>query len=169
LYCIKTSGERSPQGPKSKTINLLNELNEFYYNEYQPLINHEKKTIKKIITCFTLCKKELSSDVQEHFIQHLLRFINKTTDNITKDKKVLYKFKNQLLIKKYEETENIFEFWKQTYLHNILPEHIDKSIHYDVKVKPFDYLKGKFFFFFFYFLFLFFLIIIIINYKVCYI
>jgi hypothetical protein len=51
------------------------------------------------------------------------------------------------LNKKYEETENIFEFWKQAHLPNILPEHIDKSIHYDVKVKPFDYLKGMFFFF----------------------
>jgi hypothetical protein len=49
LYCIKTLGERSSQGPTSKNISLLNELNEFYNNEYQPLINHEKKTIKKFI------------------------------------------------------------------------------------------------------------------------
>ena len=28
------------------------------------------------------------------------------------------------------------------YLPNIIPENIKKSVHYDVKVKPFDYLKG---------------------------
>jgi hypothetical protein len=100
LYCITTLGERSPQGPKSKNINLLNELNELYNNEYQPLINHEKKQLKKLSLVLPYVAKQiekaLSNNVQEH-IQHLLRFINKTTDNITKDKKVLYKFKNQLL------------------------------------------------------------------------
>jgi hypothetical protein len=95
LYCIKTLGERSPQGPKSKNINLLNELNEFYNNEYQPLINHEKKQLKNLSYVAQQIETALSNNVQEHFIQHLLRFINKTTDNITKDKKVLYKFKNQ--------------------------------------------------------------------------
>jgi hypothetical protein len=36
----------------------------------------------------------------------------------------------------------MFNVWKQTHLPNILPTEIKKSIHYDVKVKPFDYLKG---------------------------
>jgi hypothetical protein len=96
LYCIKTLGERSPQGRKSKNINLLNELNEFYNNEY-----HEKKQSHVLPYVARQIEKALSNNAQEHFIQHLLRFIYKTTDNITKDKKVLYKFKNQLLNKKY--------------------------------------------------------------------
>jgi hypothetical protein len=53
LYCIKTLGERSPQGRKGKNINLLNEL---YNNEYQPLINHEKKQLKKL-SHVSLCSK----------------------------------------------------------------------------------------------------------------
>ena len=36
----------------------------------------------------------------------------------------------------------MFNEWKITHLPNILPDIINKSIHYDVKVKPFDYLKG---------------------------
>ena len=40
------------------------------------------------------------------------------------------------------ETDAMFDEWKQLHLHNILPENIKKSIHYDVKVKPFEYLKG---------------------------
>ena len=41
-----------------------------------------------------------------------------------------------------KETDIIFNEWKQLHLPNILPKNIKKSIHYDVKVKPFEYLKG---------------------------
>jgi hypothetical protein len=36
----------------------------------------------------------------------------------------------------------MFTEWKNTHLHNIIPQNIKKSIYYDVKVRPFDYLKG---------------------------
>jgi hypothetical protein len=36
----------------------------------------------------------------------------------------------------------MFDDWKTIHLSNILPENITKSIHYDVKVSPFNYLKG---------------------------
>jgi hypothetical protein len=82
----------------------------------------------------------LHNNFQEHFIQHFLRFINKTTNEITEDKATLFQFKKQLL--ELNETGEMFSNWKLTHLHNILPTEIKKSIHYDVKVKPFDYLKG---------------------------
>jgi hypothetical protein len=41
-----------------------------------------------------------------------------------------------------EETNEIFNIWKLTHLHNILPTNINKSIYYDVKIRQFDYLKG---------------------------
>ncbi|MFY7729929.1 MAG: hypothetical protein ACOVRN_10455, partial [Flavobacterium sp.] len=41
-----------------------------------------------------------------------------------------------------EETDIIFNDWKNIHLHNILPTEIKKSIHYDIKVRPFEYLKG---------------------------
>jgi hypothetical protein len=36
----------------------------------------------------------------------------------------------------------MFSNWKLTHLPHILPSEIKKSIHYDIKVRPFEYLKG---------------------------
>jgi hypothetical protein len=82
----------------------------------------------------------LHNNFQEHFIQHFLRFINKTTNQITEDKSILFQFKNKCL--SLEETDIIFDDWKNIHLPNILPTEIKKSIHYDIKVRPFEYLKG---------------------------
>jgi hypothetical protein len=145
LYCIKTLGVRSNQGAKCKDTYMLEALQEFYNNEYQPLLNHEKTLLKN--TTFLLpylatqLHTSLSNNTQEHFIQHFLRFINKTTTKITEDKATLFKFKKQLL-ECIDETDMIFDEWKITHLPNILPTNIKKSIHYDVKVSPFNYLKG---------------------------
>ena len=144
LYCIKTLGIRDNRGKKGKDTELLEVLEQFYKTEYQPLLNHEKTNLKN--TSFLLpylatqIHTSLHNNFQEHFIQHFLRFINKTTNEITEDKAILFQFKKQLL--ELNETDEIFSNWKLTHLHNILPTDIKKSIHYDVKAKPFDYLKG---------------------------
>ncbi len=144
LYCIKTLGLRDNRGKKVKDTELLELLDAFYKTEYQPLLNHEKTNLKN--TTFLLpylatqIHTSLHNNFQEHFIQHLLRFINKTTNEITEDKSTLFQFKKQLL--ELNETDEIFSNWKHTHLHNILPTEIKKSIHYDIKVRPFEYLKG---------------------------
>ncbi len=143
-YCIKTLGTRDKRGKKCKDTELFEKLEEFYKTEYQPLLNHEKTNLKN--TTFLLpylatqIYTSLSNNIQEHFIQHFLRFINKTTNDITEDKATLFKLKKQLL--ELNETDEIFSNWKLTHLSNILPTEIKKSIHYDVKVRPFEYLKG---------------------------
>jgi hypothetical protein len=48
----------------------------------------------------------LSNNIQEHFIQHFLRFINKTTNEITEDKASLFQFKKQVM--ELEETNEAF-------------------------------------------------------------
>lgn len=53
----------------------------------------------------------------------------------------LFKFK-KLVLECNDETDTMFDEWKTTHLPNILPTNIKKSVHYDVKMKPFDYLKG---------------------------
>jgi hypothetical protein len=145
LYCIKTLGVRSNQGVKCKDTGLLEPLQEFYDKEYQPLLHHEKTQLKNMTFLLpylaTQIHTSLSNNTQEHFIQHFLRFINKTTMKITEDKAILFKFKKQLL-ECNEETDTMFDEWKNTHLPNILPTNIRKSVHYDVKVSPFDYLKG---------------------------
>ena len=144
LYCIKTLGSRDNRGKKGKDTELLEMLNTFYKTEYQPLLNHEKTNLKN--TTFLLpylatqIHTSLHNNFQEHFIQHFLRFINKTTNEITEDKATLFQFKKQLL--ELNETDEIFSNWKLTHLHNILPTEIKKSIHYDIKVRPFEYLNG---------------------------
>ena len=144
LYCIKTLGIRDNRGKKGKDTELLEALDSFYKNEYQPLLNHEKTNLKN--TTFLLpylatqIHTSLSNNIQEHFIQHFLRFINKTTNEITEDKALLFQFKKQLL--ELNETDEMFSNWKLTHLQNIFPIEIKKSIHYDIKVRPFEYLKG---------------------------
>jgi hypothetical protein len=144
IYCIKTLGTRDNRGKKGKDTDLLEKLDIFYKNEYQPLLNHVKTNLKN--TTFLLpylatqIHTSLSNNTKERFIQHFLRFINKTTNEITEDKSILFQFKKQLM--ELKETDIIFNEWKQLHLPNILPKNIKKSIHYDVKVKPFEYLKG---------------------------
>jgi len=144
LYCIKTLRTRDNRGKKGKDTELLETLEQFYKTEYQPLLNHEKTNLKN--TTFLLpylatqIHTSLHNNFQEHFIQHFLRFINKTTNQITEDKSILFQFKNKCL--SLEETDFIFDDWKNTHLPNILPTEIKKSIHYDIKVRPFEYLKG---------------------------
>ena len=144
LYCIKSLGSRDNRGKKGKDTELLEILDTFYKTEYQPLLNHVKTNLKN--TSFLLpylatqIHTSLHNNFQEHFIQHFLRFINKTTNEITEDKATLFQFKKQLL--ELDETDEMFSNWKLTHLHNILPSEIKKTIHYDIKVRPFEYLKG---------------------------
>jgi hypothetical protein len=145
LYCIKSLGIRDNRGQKGKDTGLLEKLDTFYKTEYQPLLNHKKTNLKN--TTFLLpylatqIHTSLHNNFQEHFIQHFLRFINKTTNEITEDKSILFKFKNQL-IRLDNETDTIFNDWKTAHLSHILPTEIKKSVNYDIKVRPFDYLKG---------------------------
>ena len=144
-YCIKSLGTRDNRGKKCKDTELLETLEKFYQEEYHPSLNHEKTNLKN--TTFLLpylatqIHTSLHNNFQEHFIQHFLRFINITTSKITGDKSILFKLKHQL-INLNNETDEMFNEWKTTHLSNILPTEIKKSIHYDVKVRPFEYLKG---------------------------
>jgi len=143
-YCIKTLGTRDNRGKKCKDTELLETLEEFYKSEYQPLLNHEKTNLKN--TTFLLpylstqIHTSLSNNIQERFIQHFLRFINKTTNGITEDKQILFQFKKNIM--ELTDKNELFNLWKETHLQNIIPENVKKSVYYDVKVRPFDYLKG---------------------------
>ena len=143
-YCIKTLGTRDNRGKKCKDAELLETLEEFYKTEYQPLLNHEKTNLKN--TTFLLpylatqIHTSLSNNIQEHFIQHLLRFINKTTNDITEDKQLLFQFKKNIM--ELTDTNELFNLWKGTHLQNVIPENVKKSVYYDAKARPFEYLKG---------------------------
>jgi hypothetical protein len=143
-YCIKTLGTKSNSGRKSKDTQLLDTLNKFYLKEYQPLLNHTKTNLVNKSHLINIIAEQIqvciSTNIQEHFIQHFLRFINKTTNDITADKKELFELKHKLLM--LEETNEKFNNWKHTHLSYILPTNITKTIYYDVKTRQFEYLKG---------------------------
>jgi hypothetical protein len=143
-YCIKTLGTKSNSGRKSKDTQLLDNLQEFYNKEYQHLLNHNKTSLVNKSHLINILAEQIqiciSNNIQEHFIQHFLRFINKTTNGITNDKKELFDLKHKLLM--LEETNEKFNIWKLTHLPNIFPNNIKQSIYYDVKVRQFEYLKG---------------------------
>jgi hypothetical protein len=144
-YCIKTLGTKSNSGRKSKDTQLLDTLQQFYTKEYQPLLlNHTKTNLVNKSHLINIIAEQIqvciSTNIQEHFIQHFLRFINKTTNEITEDKKELFEFKHKLLM--LEETNEKFNVWKLTHLQHILPTNINKSVYYDVKVRQLEYLKG---------------------------
>ena len=143
LYCLKVLGTRDNRGRQMANVGLLESLETFYNAEYQPLLNHEKTNLKNkphlLPYLATQIHTSLSNNAQERFIQHFLRFVNKTAP--TDDKPTLFKFKHQVLSLN-DETDIIFNDWKITHLPNILPSKITKSVHYDVKVNPMNYLKG---------------------------
>ena len=146
LYCMKTLGTRDNRGKKSVNTDLLEKLDTFYTNEYQPLVNHEKVSLlnKTYLLPYlaTHIHTAFSNNIIERFTTHLLRFINVTTNHITEDKPTLFQFKNRLFNLDVEKDKQFIE-WKNTHLRFILPTTpIKKSIHYDVKVRPFSYLKG---------------------------
>ena len=144
-YAMKTLGSKSNCGRKIKNSELMNSLEQFYTKEYQPLVSHVKTDLKnknyivpllatQVYTC-------MSNNVQERFIQHLFRFINITTRDITQDKAVLFKFKSQIMFLQ-NDTDVIFNEWKAKHLHHILPTEIKESIHLDIKIRSMLYLKG---------------------------
>ena len=144
MSCIKTLGIRDNRGAKSKNTELLKTLDEFYINEYQPLLKHEKTNLRNKVYLLpyiaTQIYTNLTVNIQEHFVQHIRRFINITTTEITSDKEILYKFKKQLL--ELSDTNILFNNWLEEHRDNILPTNIQISVNYDVKVRPFEYLKG---------------------------
>ncbi len=144
MSCIKILGIKDNRGAKNKDVELLETLNEFYIREYQSLLNHQKTNLtnKTFLLPYIVTQiyTSISVNIQEHFIQHLLRFINKTTKGITEDKEVLHQFKKQLL--SLEDTDNLFNDWMDKHKNYILPNGIEKSVNYDVKVRPLEYLKS---------------------------
>ena len=145
LYCMKTLGERDKRGKQAIDETLLKKLEGFYVDEYQPLVNHTKISLKNktyiLPYLATHIHTAFSNNITERFTTHLRRFINSTTTDIVENKATLFQFKKRIFNLE-DEKEQQFREWKDLHLHHILPSNIKKSIHYDVKVRPFDYVKG---------------------------
>jgi hypothetical protein len=143
MYCLRVLGTRDARGRKSTNTELQNVLEQFYTVEYQPLLNHVKTSLvnKSYIIPYlaTQIHTAITNNVQERFIQHFNRFINKTAPE--SEKALRFQFKHRIL--SLEQTnDSTFDTWKSTHLSNILPSDINISVYYDVKKNPMRYLKG---------------------------
>ena len=83
-YCIMALGTRDTRGKKAENTILLDELNKFYDNEFQPIYKHTKYNISGLnfilpYLCIniTTC---LSTNIKEHFSKRIVKFINKLGD-----------------------------------------------------------------------------------------
>lgn len=144
LYCIKTQGIRDNRGKQAKDTKLLKELDDFYEKEYKPLlIDKEKINLKNLSFLLPYLAISINTSIQnnikERFLQHLLRFINITTKDLTEDKTIKFKLKTAILNKK--EIPKEFTKWYNKYKDGILPKEIKKSVHYDIKAYPNQFLK----------------------------
>ena len=98
-YVFMTSWTRDNKSKKSTNTDLINKLDEFYKNEYQPIFNHTKFDLKGL--SFTLpyiaisIETMLTTNLKEHFIKRLYRFINI--------------FSNKYYDEKYKNNNNDYE------------------------------------------------------------
>jgi len=149
-------------GQKIGNSILMEKLVLFYEKEYKPLLNHIPtnltNTTQLIRYISTQIHTSISNNVQEHFIDHFKRFVNKTLPTL--DRSTSAHLKHQILsmnttpsapepanmVALATDPEDIVK-WKSTHLIHILPDcavhgEITKSVYYDVKANPLKFLKG---------------------------
>ena len=101
-------------------------------------------------------------NIQEHYIQHLLKFIKLTINNYDKNKNNQSKFYSFILNDEYNNTKEIIKFnelsnklklFYEDYINIFILEdylkdnekHIKKSLNYIIKCKPLFFLKSMYY------------------------
>jgi hypothetical protein len=164
-YCITTIGEKNKCGRPSTDLPLLQKLKEFYDNEYQPIFNHQKYDLKCLsFTLPYICQTIetcISTNLKEHFIKRLLRFINifadkfydkKYNNDIIDEKEYIkvkrdniWKLKKAIIENKYTEIPDKLKDWFNDNKKFIIPDEFTKSIAYDCQCNPSKYIKYLFY------------------------
>lgn len=154
-YCITALGTRDNRGKKIKETPLLQEILNFYTDEFKPINNHVKYqlnnlsfTLPYVIISVETCIK---NNIKEHFVKRLAKFINifggnyydanytgEIQDNNSKEykkekKTLLYKVKKCIIENKIEELPPFMNEWYNTVKNNITPTNIEKTMAYDCK------------------------------------
>ena len=156
-YCISTLGTRDNRGKKTVETPLLQEIQKFYTDEFQPINNHQKYDFINLSYIFpyvyTSIHTSIMNNIKEHFAKRLSKFIsifggihydknykgkhkNKSSDEYIKDKKaLLYKVKKCILENTIEKMPEIMITWYNTVKDNLKVDNIEKSMAYDCKTK----------------------------------
>jgi hypothetical protein len=154
-YCITALGTRDNRGKKIKETPLLQEILNFYTDEFKPINNNVKYQLNNL--SFTLpyviisVETSIKNNIKEHFVKRLAKFINifggnyydanytgEIQDNNSKEykkekKTVLYKVKKCIIENKIEELPPFMNEWYNTVKNNITPTNIEKTMAYDCK------------------------------------
>ena len=79
-YCITALGTRDNRGKKTVATPLLQEIQEFYTTDFQPINNHQKHQLNNLsYTIHYICSSievNITNNIKEHFIKHLFKFIS---------------------------------------------------------------------------------------------
>ena len=162
-YCITTLGTRDNRGKKTVDTPLLQEINNFYATEFQPINNHQKHQLNNLsYTLPYVCSSievSITNNIKEHFIKRLSKFISifgsnyyeehyngniqdRNSKDYKKEKKtLLYKVKKCIIENKPQEIPTIMTEWYNTIKDEITPKDIEKSMAYDCKANPYKYIS----------------------------
>ncbi len=142
LYFIRAGGIRDNRGVKSKNIEFQNELNNFYENEFAPLINKEKYNLKNksyIIPYLAIqIETGFNNNIKEHFITRIRRFMNIIKpDDI--DHNEFNRIKNLILLDKMDIISEKYKEWSNYIKDNFLPTSVSTSV--VISSRVLDYIK----------------------------
>ena len=148
-YCFKCLyGKSTTGGARSGNIQRMDEIRNFYEKHYKHLTDEVNKNIDrpildniKQILDYQIDKilTGLRVNIEQHFVQHFRKFMNKTVRYQDKDKFI--KFKDSMFTLNPVLGPE-FRGWYDLHIKNIIPWNMRESVHYDLKVQPFAYLNG---------------------------
>jgi mRNA-degrading endonuclease YafQ of YafQ-DinJ toxin-antitoxin module len=146
-YFIRAGGIRDNRGIQPNNKELEKELDEFYENEFRPLIKKEKYNLKNksyLIPYLAIqINTSFHNNIKEHFITRIRRFMNITSifqQETKEQKKEFNKVKNLILLDKIEEIPELYQEWSKNIRNHFLPQTYEKVFGYDCHVNPNKYL-----------------------------
>jgi hypothetical protein len=142
LYALKTQGTRDTRGKKAKDDTLIKELETFYETEFKSLVDNDKFDLKNLSFLLQYIAIQMTTNYQtnikEHYGQHLMRFINKTT---SEDKIIRNNIKKGVIDNDKNNIPKEFHEWYDKHIKYIIPQDITKSLMYDLKANPDKFIK----------------------------
>jgi hypothetical protein len=166
-YCITALGTRDNRGKKTVDTPLLQEINNFYATDFQPINNHEKHHLNNLsYTLPYVCSSievSITNNIKEHFIKRLSKFISIFGSNYYEDhyngniqdrnskdykkekKSLLYKVKKCIIDNTPIEIPTIMIEWYNNIKDKITPSNIEKTMAYDCKANPYKYISVSYY------------------------
>ena len=144
---------------KNKIIDLINFINNNKLYSNIPDRNRTTEILKEVLNNMIT---HIKVNIQEHYIQHLKKFIRLAINNYDKNKENQSKFYSFILNEEYNKTKEIIKYnelsdklksFYNEYKHIFVLEdylkdnekHRKKSLHYIIKCKPLFFLKSMYY------------------------